>query len=82
MINNTSALIGVSTDSPIESYLVEYDFDYDDSYITWKNVDYIFMNEDKDKLYSIQIDASAGQYFVNRDNFTTILDSLKLTNQR
>lgn len=82
LINNTSALLGVSTDSPIESHLVDYDFDYDDSYITWKNVDYIFMNENKDKLYSIQIDASAGQYFVNRDNFKTILDSLKLINQR
>lgn len=82
LVNNTLSLLGASTDSPVESHLVEYDYDLEDTIYPWKKIVYLFINENKNKLYSIEIEASLGQYYVNRDNFNTILDSLKLINQK
>lgn len=82
LINNTLSLLGASTDNLIESHLVEYDYDLEKHPYPWKKIVYLFMNENKDKVYSIEIETSLGQYYVNTDNFNTILDSLKLINQK
>jgi hypothetical protein len=42
LINNTLSSLGASTDNPIESHLVEYDYDLEDTIYPWKKIVYLF----------------------------------------